>query len=156
MFNTLRSVYTPKYIVFNIVAAITYYFLYVYLIMAQQNGAFVVAISSYFIYAVVITSSIMLTIAIYAARNTKNNEAKEVASLLGTGTAVFSAVVGGCACEAPLIYGLTAFGLSTATTFGIDNFVAANQSAIFSLMIAINFFVVLYYLDKLSKPSCRL
>ncbi|MFI5412422.1 MAG: hypothetical protein ACHQX1_00860 [Candidatus Micrarchaeales archaeon] len=157
MYHTLREVYKrPTYIAINIVSIIVYYYLFVYLIKIQQQGLFFATIPDYLIYLLVITSSIALTIGLYSIKNTINNGAKELSTGIGTATALAGGVVGGCGCAAPLVLGLSVFGLNTTQTFALIDFISANQLILFSLMIAINFFVVIYYLNKLSEPSCEI
>ena len=157
MYHTLKEIYVkPKYIALNALAAIFYYYLFGYLISIQQSGIFLVLLPTYLVYLLVITSSIALTIGIFSIRNTRNNEAKEVSTGIGAATAVVGGLIGGCGCEEPLILGLTAFGLSTSDAFALLNFISAYQIPLFSLMIVINLFVVIYYLNKLSQPSCEL
>jgi hypothetical protein len=156
-YNTLKEVYKkPVYIAVTVISFIIYYYVFSYLIEIQQNGIFLIMIPTYFIYLLVLSSAIALTLGIFSMRNTRNNDAPELSSGVGTATALIGGVMGGCGCAEPLILNLSVLGLTTTQTFSLLNFVSANQFAIFGLMIAINFFVVIYYLNKLSQPSCQL
>lgn len=154
--NQLISVYRPKYILFNIAAAIVYYFVFITLLSYQQQGITAVSFPYYLIYLLVVTSSIVLTVAIYSIRNTRNNSAKVSATTAGTVTTLAGTVISGCGCSASVLVSLTAIGVSSSQIFSLDNFFVANQPILLAIMIAINLFVLLYYLNKLSKPSCRI
>lgn len=157
IYNTIKEIYRrPKYIILNILALLAYYFLFSYLIRIQQYGIFLITIPIILVYLLVLTSSIALTIGIYSIRNTRNNEAKEISTGVSAVTTLAAGVVGGCGCTEPIIFGLTVFGLSTTDTFALANFISTNQAIIFSAMIVINLFVVVYYLNKLSEPSCEI
>jgi hypothetical protein len=157
IYNTIKEIYRrPKYILLNLLALLAYYYLFNYLIRAQQYGIFLVTIPIYLVYLLVLTSSVALTIGIYSIRNTRNNGAKEVSTGISAVTTLAGGIVGGCGCTEPLILGLTVVGLSTSDTFALVNFISANQAIIFSAMIVINLFVVVYYLNKLSEPSCEI
>ncbi len=157
MYHTLRGIYSkPSYVLVNVVSLIVYYFAFVYLIKIQEQGVFIETIPPYLIYLLVITSSIALTIGIYSIRNTKRNEAKEVSTGIGTATALLGGVVSGCGCIEPLVLNLSIFGFSASQTFALLDFISGAQNWILWLMIVINSFVVLYYLDKLSKPACEI
>ncbi len=155
VYNTVRRVYTPKYILLNMAAAFVYYFVLIYLISVQQYGAVIITIPLYLFYALAITASVAFTIAIYSLSNTRNNRAHVSAGLTGTVTALVGGVFAGCGCTAPIIFSLTAVGFTTAQVFALNNFISSNIILLFALMIAINLFVVIYYLNKLSNPACR-
>ncbi len=157
VYHTLRGIYSnPTYVAANIIALVVYYFVFVYLIKIQEEGVFLVTIPPYLIYLLVITSSIVFTIGIYSIRNTRRNQAKELSTGVGTATALVGGVIGGCGCVEPLLLNLSIFGLNTSQTFALLDFVSGAQIWILWLMIVINSFVALYYLNKLSKPACEI
>lgn len=153
--KTLRQVYTPKYIALNIAAAIIYYFVLNYLISAQNHGAVIVVIPLSFFYLLAITASIAFTVAIYALFNTRNNRARLSGSVAGTATTLAGGIFAGCGCYTPILLSLTAIGFTSSQVFALNNFISTNIVPLFILMIAINLFVTIYYLNKLSNPSCR-
>ena len=154
--NTIRRIYAPKYILLNVAAAIAYYLVLTYLISVQQYGLLLITIPVYLLYALAITASVAFTIAMYSLFNTRNNKAHVSASVTGTATALVGGVFAGCGCTAPIIFSLTAVGFTTSQVFALNNFISDNSGLLFLSMIAINLFVVIYYLNKLSKPGCVL
>ncbi|MGC8537975.1 MAG: hypothetical protein ACP5MZ_03270 [Candidatus Micrarchaeia archaeon] len=159
MKTTLRRIYSnPAYIAVNIVAAVVYYGLYSYILSIQTHGI-EVDINlppSYLVYLLVITSSILLTIAVFSVKSTKNNQAKISASATGSITAAFGGVLGGCGCTSPLLFGILApLGLgSQFVTF--DMFFVTYQIELFIVFILINVGLAAYYLDRLANPKCAL
>lgn len=153
----LKRIYTPKYIALNIAVAIVYYIFYSYLLTVQENSTIVlVTVPLWLIYSVIITASVLFTIAVYSARNTRNNQAKVSGSVLGTAATVFTGVVAGCGCTAPILLSLTAIGISASSVFSLVNFLNANQTVLFVALLAINVGVLAYYSRKLSNPSCKI
>ncbi len=156
-FSTLRRIYgSPVYLAANILALVVYYFIFVYLIKIQEEGVFLITVPPYIVYLLVVTSSIAFTIGIYSIKNTRRNEARELSTGLGTATTLLGGVIGGCGCVEPLLLNLSIFGLNTSQTFALLDFVSVAQIWILWIMIAINSFVVIYYLNKLSKPACEI
>lgn len=154
--STVRGMYSPKFILLNVAMALVYYAVFNFMLTVQEHGISLSFVPPYLVYALVITSSIVFTISVYSYFNTRNNNAKTHASLTGTGTAIIGGVIGGCNCTVPLLFSLTAIGVSAVQIVALVNFVSANSALLFGLMIAINLFVMLYYLNKLSEPSCKI
>ncbi len=153
--EAIREIYKPFYIAINLILFVAFYFLFNYLIGLQQYGLPSIIVPSYLIYALVATSSILITIAAYSIRNAVRQSSKVSTGALGTATAIIGAIVGGCGCAAPFLFGLTTFGISSVFVVGLDNFLSASAVPIFALMIAINLFAIVYNTKKLSRLSCR-
>ena len=100
--RTLASIYRPRYVVLNIAAFVVYYYAYLELIAYQNLGVFLSNVSEGLLYALVLTSSMLLTIAVYSIRNTRNNRASVSATTLGTVATLFGGVIGGCGCSVPV------------------------------------------------------
>ncbi len=157
MLATLRAVYSPKYVLLNAVAAAAYYAVAYELVRLQNYGIFLLLdVPAYLFYLLVASSSVLLTISVYAAFNTRRNRAEFTASSLGTATAVLAGVVSGCGCSAPLLLGLTALGLSAGGLFSASVFLTNTAVWLFAAMILINLGVITYYMNKLHSASCRL
>lgn len=154
--RTLRQVYRPKYILFNIAALLIYYLAYDYLVQYQQLGLVIITAPIYLVYALLVTASVLLTISVYSISNTIRNKVHVSGSVLGTFTAMGGAIVSGCNCTAPILFSLTAVGISSASVVLLQNFISAYQIPLFAVMIGINLFAVMYNVSKISKSSCRI
>lgn len=154
--RTLASIYRPRYVVLNIAAFVVYYYAYLELIAYQNLGVFLSNVSEGLLYALVLTSSMLLTIAVYSIRNTRNNRASVSATTLGTVATLFGGVIGGCGCSVPAISSLALVGLSASEVVSLNNFLADYQNKIFGLMVVANLAVIFYYLFRLSSASCRI
>ena len=154
--DSLRHIYRPRYILLNVAAAVAYYYAIKYLLMVQQNGIPITSVPLYLIYALVVTSSVTLTIAVYSITNTKRNNAKLSATSTSVVTTVVGGVLSGCSCQAAILFNVLAVSIGTGEATMINTIVGENAPLIFGAMIIINLFVIGYYLDKLSKPKCRI
>jgi hypothetical protein len=156
MYTSLRSIYSPGYIVLNLIFVFVYYLVFTFIIRAQDYGILLLNVPQYLVWILVISSSILFTIAVYSIRNTVRNQAKFSASTLGAVTTVAGGVVNGCGCSAPIIFSLSAIGLSSSQLIGLDDFLSQYSLALVGILVIINLVVILYYLNKLSNPSCKI
>ncbi len=154
-FRSLRDIYKPKYIVFNIAAAFGYYILISYILSAQQQGIPITSVSLYLIYALAIVSAVNLTIGVYSIWNTVRNAARASATSIGTITALAGSVFAGCGCQAAILFSALAATLGVGEARLINTVATENAGYIFVALIIINLFVIAYYLNKLSKPGCK-
>ena len=153
--KSLKSIYRPKYIIFNIAAAIAYYYLISYLLSVQQQGIPITSVPLYLIYLLSAVSSVSLTIGVYSIRNTIRNMASASATTIGTASALIGGVLAGCGCQAAILFSVATvfFGIGEARL--INTVATENANYIFAALIIINLFVIAYYLNKLSQPGCR-
>ena len=154
--RTLASIYRPRYVVLNIASFVVYYYAYFELIAYQNLGVFLSNVSEGLLYLLVLTSSVLLTVAVYSIRNTRNNRASVSGTTLGTVTTLFGGVIGGCGCSVPVISSLAVVGLSASEVVSLNNFLADYQNDIFGLMVVVNLVVIVYYLFRLSSASCKI
>lgn len=155
MKNYFALIYSPPYIALNIAIAVIYYFVFVYLIRLQNYGILLITVPHYLIYALVATSSVMFTIGVYAIRHSLRRGMGASSSTVGTFMALFAGFISGCGCSAPLLYGVTAFGLSIAEVSVASAFIAKYSVAIISAIIAVNVLLILYNSWRISCPVKR-
>ncbi len=154
--NTVVEIYKrPRYILLNIVSIIVYYYIFTILISYQNYGILLIELPILLLYAMILLSSILFTISIYAIKNTIRNQAKITGSATSIITILFGGVIGGCGCAAPIIYGLTAIGISLSTTSYVAYVINNYVTQIFLMVLFIDAILILYYLNKLSYASCR-
>ncbi len=154
--NTVIKIYKrPRYILLNIASIIVYYYIFTILISYQNYGILLIELPISLIYAMILLSSILFTISIYAIKNTIKNQAKITGSATSIITILFGGVIGGCGCAAPIIYGLTAIGISLSTTSYMAYIINDYITQIFLVVLLIDTILILYYLNKLSYASCR-
>lgn len=147
--RAIRKVYTLKYVVLNLVMLIIYYKIIELIIAAQQFGIdfYVVPIS--LIYLLAITSSILMTIGIYAMINSKSGS-KYGGPVPGTATAIFGGIIGGCGCQGAAFYSILALAVGGGEATLLNTVVAEHISLVFVAMALVNLVLAAYYLNRIS------
>ncbi len=148
--RSFKSVYKPAYIALNIVVAALYYLLFVLLIRYQNYGILITGVPKLLLYALVVTSSVMFTIGVYAMKKSLKRKTAASASAVGTAMTLFAGVIAGCGCSAPLIYSITIFGLSVAEISVLAAFITTYSAYIVSAIVVVNVLLILYYSLKIS------
>jgi len=154
LYQTLKRVYKPKYIALNLLLAGVYYALFLYLSYVQGGNAIMTS-NWPLVFVLIISSSILLTIAIYSIKNTGRSSAKISGTVGSVGTVVLGSGLCGCTTTfLPVI--ATAIGVGTAGVFGLSRFLSDYSVEIFSAMIILNMLVIVYYTNKLSSQNCKI
>lgn len=154
--DILKQIYSPEFILLNVAFAAMYYLLLTGLLSVQQQGVPFTSVPLVLVYALAISSSVPLTIAVYSISNTRRNRAKLSASTSSIATTVAGGLVAGCGCQAALLTSILAAFTTTGSAVGASTIAAENAPALFAILIVINIFVAAYYLNRLSKPMCRI
>lgn len=153
--STIKNIYKPRYVALNLSFGVIYYALFLYLAYVQGGGAVMLRTSGILIFALIATSSIALTIAIYSIANTRRNQAKASGTAVSFGTLVTGTGLCGCTTTFPAVIA-AGIGVSSTGVYALGGFLKNNNPYIFSVLIILNLFVIGYYLDKFSKRECRL
>ena len=154
--SLLRRIYELKYIVFNLVVFIAYYTMITYLLRIQEQGIPFTAVPVAYIYALSFASSMLMTIAVYAAFSSRNNKAKYGATAGSGATALASGLIAGCGCQGTILYGAFAVALGGGSATFLNNMIANHVNLVFSAFIAVNGALIVYYLARLSSPRCMI
>lgn len=150
----IKEIYKPKYLALNLILAIAYYALFLYLAYIQGGGSVMVGTSGILIFGLIATSSIALTIAIYSISNTRRNKAKASGTAVSLGTMVTGTGLCGCTTTFPAVIA-AGIGVSSTGVYALGGFLKNNNPYIFSGLIILNLFVIGYYLDKFSRRECK-
>lgn len=147
-YQMLKLIYKPRYIALNLLLAIVYYAIFLYLAYVQGGNA-VMTSNWPLAFALIITSSIVMTIAVYSMKNRISRNAKISGSVGSVSTIVLGTGLCGCATTfLPTI--ATVIGVGTAGVFGLSRFLSDYSVGIFSAMIMLNLLIAVYYINKLS------
>ena len=156
LYKSLERIYKPKYVALNLALAVLYYFIIEYLLSLQQNGVPISSVPGYLIYVLAISSSISFTLAIYSVSNTRRNLAKYSASSISAATTLMGGILAGCGCQAAILFNALVIFVGTGEATRVNTIATENSIFIYLAMIIINLFVIVYYLQKLSNPKCRI
>jgi hypothetical protein len=152
-YQTLKSIYKPKYIALNVILAIAYYIIMSEILIAAYHIIiFAQPLSQYLFYAVAVTSSTLMTIGIYAFEHAIRSRARILTPTIGSAVALTASVITSCGCAAtPMLLSLTAIGLSGTEIFGLNLFLSNNESVLLFVLTIINLSVITYYINRLSN-----
>ncbi|MCL4404733.1 MAG: hypothetical protein M1544_02395 [Candidatus Marsarchaeota archaeon] len=156
--KVLSSIYKkPKYLGLNAVAFIIYYYIMHGIVLINNKIIlFSGTIAEYTFYAIAITSSILITIAVFSVFNTRNNKAKISASASGSAIALASSFAVSCGCSFSSLSYLAVLGLSSGALISLDNAIANYETPLLLAALVVNILIIIYYVNKLSNPACSL
>ena len=150
----LRRIFSsPKFIFLFAAMAVAYYFLMRFIITASSRGLFLTTMPVYYIYALALTSSLLITISIYQIAASF----KQKLTAAGEGAAsAITTIVGGlvtsCGCSSPILttilYGI---GINVIGVSGTISFIASNQEWLISIAILVNLGLSYYSLGMHSR-----
>ncbi len=148
--NTAIRIFShPLYLSIAVLSAIAFFYIFYYLISLSANGAFLILIPIYMIYALVITSGILFSISAFAIIHSIS---KRAGAASGVASALLPAVGGfvvSCGCTFPLLASIFIFlGINTFEAVGIISLIGGYQAEIISAMILANLLMIIYYLGK--------
>ena len=154
-YSTLKEIYKPKYIGLTVALGIAYSVVFWYLAYLQGGNAVMVSVPIYMIFLLIVSSSILMTVAAYSIKNTRRNNTKTTGAAASAGTVILGS--GLCGCTTTLLPTIAiAVGISMPTVFTLASFLKNYNIEIISLLIAINVIALAYYLNKLSSPRYRI
>lgn len=156
LYQTAKFIYKTKYAVLNVAIFIIYYVVFNIMLLAQDGALPELVIPQYEVYALLATASIALTLSIYAIRNTRRNYAKITASSASITTTLIGGIISGCGCSSPIIFAMFSALGATSAAVPIYIFFVNYSTQIFPGIITLNLIIIVYYLNRFSKPECKI
>ncbi len=130
-----------------------YYALFYEVIVNSNSGYFLLAIPTYLLVLLVLTSSCSATVAVSYLRISRRRRSIPgvVESPLGVALGAF---VASCSCTLPLIAPALYFiGLNALEVSGVISFLASYQTTIFEVIVVVNLVSIYYYLRLVSRSG---
>lgn len=150
----LRKIFTsPFYILLTVVAAIAYYWLLKYQILASNKGVFFITVPMYWVYALILSAAALMAVSIYAVSNLLRTK------YAGVGGGLFSIItssIGGlvisCSCYAPVLASVMyAIGFGVLQVGDTIAFLGDNQLWFVLAFIAVNLIFIYYQLGRITR-----
>jgi hypothetical protein len=151
--SSIRKVYSIKYAALNVAVAIAYYIILVELVRYQNYGILVFGVPKLLIYALVVSSSVMFTIGVYYTARRLGSISRASASIFGTMATVFTGVVVGCGCSAPILFGIGSLFFSAVELSVAESYISGHGALIVSVLLAINAVLIIYYFGRISAED---
>lgn len=155
LYAMLKAIYKPKYIALNLLLAAIQYGIFLYLAYVQGGGSVMLVTSGFFIWGLIITSSIALTVAIYSIKNTRRNNARATGTAASFSTLVVGTGLCGCSTTFPAVVA-AGLGMSNTGVYALSSFLKNYNPYIFSILILLNLLAIGYYLNRFTKPDCKI
>jgi len=140
----------------TLAGGVLYYFLFEYLVSLNNYGIVIFYVPIYLVYLLSLTASLLLTVTVYAFSSRIRQGAGIVPSrgLVGSISAAVGGCVGGCACQAPILYNIFyLIGLNAFEASGVVTLIASYQTELNVLLILLNAILTYRILSKVSLTT---
>jgi hypothetical protein len=141
-YKKIISIYKPRYILLNAIIAVLYYAVFQFLLHYGIAFAFT-NVPLYLMYALVITSSVLFTVAIYSLVH--NRKSKRLGALnggVGTAMPAVGSFIAGCGCHGLALLALFSAVISTSEAISVVDFLQAYQVPLFAMLIVLNLVLI--------------
>lgn len=141
----------PVYAAAAVISTAAFYYLFRYLIEANNHGIFLVLVPLYLVYVMAATSGLVFSTSLFAiAHSVASRRAGELGSIEGILVPSISGIVAGCGCAFPLLESvLLFFGVNALEAAGIVSLISSYQSWIMLALVLLNVAMMYYYLGKI-------
>ncbi len=150
----LKAVYSkPMPIIVTAIFIAMYYVLFQSITSISNHGlAPILTTPAYLIYALVITSAVLLFLSAYSLKLSLYDIRNNLGSGISVGSTVIGALIAGCDCQAPILsiimYNL---GLNSIFVSNIISFVGEYETIIIFALVLSNIVYIYYNLGKMSS-----
>ncbi len=140
----------PAYLAVLIVAAIIYYYVFYYLITSSNYGLFLLTVPIYVLYSLVLTSALLLTIAVSSIHGGIKHGRAITGSVSGSIILLAGGTIASCACTVPIFVSLLyVLGATVADVTLINFYISTYQLYILVVLILANITLIYNYLGKI-------
>ena len=150
LFGKLRKVYGSWYILLNLVILLVYYVAIQRILGLQQFGLVFSVAPVYLVVLLVLSSSILMTIAIYAIVESRKGKAVGYeGAATSCATTVVAGIFSGCGCQGAILYSALAVVAGSGEAFAINTIFAEHIGLILAALTIFNIAFVVYSLGRL-------
>ncbi len=139
----------PIYLTVFAVTAIIYYMVFYYLIISSNYGIFLITIPTYMLYLLVITSALLLTVAVSSIHGHIKYARAISGSVSGSIIMLAGGTIASCACTVPIFISLLyVFGGTVADVTLLNFYISTYQIYLMAILILLNLGIIYHYLGK--------
>jgi hypothetical protein len=149
-YKNLRKVYGLKYVLLNLIVILVYYLAVEKLLSIQQFGVVFFTAPASLVISLVVTSSVLLTIAIYTileSRKAKKLGYEGAAS--SCATAVVGGIMSGCGCQGAIMYSVLAIVFGSGEAYAINTVFSEHIGLILAVLTIFNIVFIVYSLGRI-------
>lgn len=155
-YKNLRKVYSLRYILLNLIIILVYYLAVEKILSIQQFGVVFFTAPASLIISLVVTSSVLLTIAVYTileSRKAKKIGYEEAAS--SCATAVVGGIMSGCGCQGAILYSALAIIFGSGEAYAINTVFSEHIGLILAALTIFNIVLIAYSLGRVSAGRVK-
>jgi hypothetical protein len=155
-YKTARQIYTAKYLLLNVLIAAIYYKIIGVIISVQQFGVAFYSVPIGFVYVLVASASVLMTISIYAIlKSGLVANLRYSGAVSSAATTIAGGVFGACGCSSALLSSGLALLLGSGEAMLVSTLVAERLGIVFGAMSLVNIILIASTLNNLSGKSKR-
>ncbi len=152
--TALREIFvSPLYVAIAAIGVIAYYYLFRYLILSSNSGVFLLTVPIYLVYALVVTSGVLLATSIHNLKTHMQLSSASVEEGLASAiTPLIGGAIASCGCQFSVLASfLYLFGIGSVQATSIVLLLNAYQLQLMVVFIIVNLLLLYYGLGKSSQ-----
>ncbi len=150
LYGRIRSVYDARYLLLNLVVLLAYYLVIEKLLAIQQFGIAFSAAPAYLVIALAVTSSVLMTIAVYTILESRRARGLGAEEAVGScATALVGGVLSGCGCQGAIAYSALAIVLGGGEAYAMNTILTEHIALILAALTIFNIAFIVYSLGRL-------
>jgi hypothetical protein len=155
-YGRLRKIYSMPYILLNLVILLVYYVVVEKIVALQQFGLIFITAPAYLIILLVVSSSILMTIAAYTIVQSRKAKNLGYGGAVGScATAVVGGVMSGCGCQGAILYSALAIVAGSGEAFSINTVFSEHIGLILGALVIFNIAFIVYSLGRFDRGRRR-
>ncbi len=149
LFRALGSVYSSKYILLNLLILLAYYLAVEKLLSIQEFGVAFSTAPAYLVTSLVLTSSVLLTVAVYTILESRKARAVGMEEAgASCATAVIGGIMSGCGCQGAIMYSALAIVLGSGEAYAVNTVFSEHIGLILAALAIFNIAMIVYSLGR--------
>lgn len=134
-----------KYLAIFVATLLVYDLFFHYMITTSDYGIFLVTVPLYLIYLLIVSAALLVTLGVYSASMIRYRSTKRGVSsgFYGTFSVLVGGISAGCACQAPILYGVLYFvGLNSLEASSFVTIFSSHEKSILEILILLNILLI--------------
>lgn len=157
LYRSLRTVYGKSaYMALNLLILLAYYEIVERILAIQQFGIVIATAPVSLILSLVLTSSILLTIAIYTiVESRKGRRAGYRAAGSSCAVTVLGGVMSGCGCQGAILYSALAIVVGSGEAYAINTIFTEHIALVLAALTIFNITFIVYSLSRVQGGRAK-
>jgi len=150
LYRKLRGVYSGWYLLLNLTILLAYYVIIERLLAIQQFGVVFSAAPAYLVVLLAVSSSVLMTVAVYTVMRTRKGRALGYEEGAASGvTALLGGIMSGCGCQGAFLYSGLTILVGSGEAFAVNTVFAEHIGIVLGALTIFNIAFIVYSLGRL-------